>query len=208
MKIRFAWTDTVNVLCVTVSYINTELVVPDERIDEVIDRYVRIPESTKKFGDFAVFMNQPNILLDRAYTAAKKAKYELSYDFVDYSGRMPNPKTDERIFCKGSEYKHEREFRLAFFSPQKVERPLTLETGDLSDIARLVRTQEITGTRMTVYARTRGPGQGNAGSLGVEGRPLEAMALLQGGRLQVLGAVAVEQEEVRAWRLFWHWRAW
>ena len=166
LEMRFHWTDRANVLCSVASYIDTEWVVPGDRVDEVADRYVRIPESAKKFGDFEVLVNRPHRFLDRAAAAAEKAGLELSYGLVDYSGRVPNPTNEELLFCKGNEFKAEREFRLAFFSSRKVERPLTLEIDDLSDIARLVGTQKITGTRMTVTPTTmRGPAKDTPESL-------------------------------------------
>ena len=65
MEMRFGWSDRVNVLCTTASYIGTEWAVPVDRYDEVIGRYVRIPESAKKFGDFAVLVHQPPRFPDR-----------------------------------------------------------------------------------------------------------------------------------------------
>ena len=155
IRIRFNWTDRVNILCTTASYIDTEWSVPDDRYEEVLDRYIRIPEAVKKFGDFAVFVHNTPSFMDLADAAAEKAGFELADGFVDYSGRMPNPKTEELVFCKDSNYKHEREFRLAFLSPQKVEGPITLEVGDLSGVASLVRTQDING--MLTITTGRGP---------------------------------------------------
>ena len=109
MRIRFNWTDRVNILCTTASYIDTEWAVPDDRHEEVLDRYIRIPEAVKKFGNFAVFVHNMPSFLDLADAAAEKAGLELARGFVDYSGRAPNPKTEELIFCKDSNYKHERE---------------------------------------------------------------------------------------------------
>ena len=147
--------DRANILCTTASYIDTEWAVPHDRYEEVLDRYMRIREEVKKFGDFAVIVHQWPKFLDRAYSAAEKAGLGFDYDLVDYSGRPPHLTTKHFIFCKSNEYMHEREFRLAFFSPQKVECPLTLEIGDLSDIASLVRTQDING--MFTITTGRGP---------------------------------------------------
>lgn len=155
IRTRFNWTDRVNILCTTASYIDTEWSVPDDRYEGVLDRYIRIPEAVKKFGDFAVFVHNTPSFMDLADAAAEKAGLELAFGFVDYSGRMPNPKTEELVFWKDSNYKHEREFRFAFLSPQKVEGPMTLDVGDLSGVASLVRTQDING--MLTITTGRGP---------------------------------------------------
>ena len=155
MEMQFGWTDKVNILCTTASYIGTEWVSPDDRSDEVLDRYVRIPEAAKKFGGFSVLVHKPRKFLDRAAGAAEKEGLGFDCGLVDYSGRTPNLTTADIIFCKGNEYKYEREFRLAFSSPQEVEGPLTLEIGDLSNIASLFRTQEING--MLTITAERGP---------------------------------------------------
>ena len=52
-----AWADRFNVLCTTASYVDTEWVVPAERYDEVIARYVHIPEAVMKLG---VWVYQPH----------------------------------------------------------------------------------------------------------------------------------------------------
>ena len=145
MTQRIGWADRFNVLCATASYVDTEWVVPDERYDEVIDRYVRIPEAVMRFGDFAVCVHQPHEFVERVKAAADKLGVPMDCAFVAY-GRHPMPDHGMRdvalIFRKRKQYKYEREFRLAFQSPQRVGGPLILEVGDLSDIAKLLRTRE------------------------------------------------------------------
>ena len=161
--------DRANILCTTASYLDTEWVVPDDRYEEVLDRYMRIPEEVKKFGDFAVIVHQwPKFLA--AYSAAKKAGLGFDYDLVDYSGRPPHLTTKHFIFCKSNEYMHEREFRLAFFF--SAEGGMSADFGD----RRFERHRQLgpnAGYQRHVhdYDRTR-PGQGDAGSLVVEGRPI------------------------------------
>ena len=146
MTQRIGWADRFNVLCTTASYVDTEWVVPDERYDEVIDRYVRIPEAVMRFGDFAVWIHQPHEFVERVKAAADTLGVPMDCAFVAY-GRHPMPDHGMRdvalIFRKRNQYKYEREFRLAFESPQKVGGPLTLDVGDLNDIAKLFRTREI-----------------------------------------------------------------
>ena len=135
-------------LCTTASYVDTEWIVPAERYDEVLDRYVRIPEAVMRLGDFAVWIHQPYEFLDRVKSAADKLGVPMNGDFVEY-GRRPMPSLGLKdvglIFRKREQYKYDREFRFSFESPQKVEGPLTLDVGDLSDIAKLFRTREFNG---------------------------------------------------------------
>ena len=145
MTQQIGWAERFNVLCTTASYVDTEWVAPDERYDEVIDRYVRIPEAVMRFGDFAVCIHQPHEFVERVKAAADKVGVRMDCAFVAY-GRHPMPDHGMRdvalIFRKREQYKYEREFRFAFESTQKVEGLLILEVGDLSDIAKLFRTRE------------------------------------------------------------------
>ena len=145
MKYPLPWAGRFNVLCTTASYIDTEWTVPADRYDEVLDRYVRIPEAVMKLGDFAVWIHEPNEFVERVKAAADKSGVPMDCGFMEY-GRRPMPslglKDVKLIFRKREQYKHEREFRFVFESPQKVEGPLGLDVGDVSDIAKLFRTRE------------------------------------------------------------------
>ena len=143
-----AWAERFNVLCTTASYVDTEWIVPAERYGEVIARYVHIPEAAMKFGDFAVRIHHPHEFVERVRAAADKLGVEMDCGFVDY-GRGPMPSRGLKdvglIFRKRKSYKYEREFRFSFESAQRVEGPLILDVGDLSDIAKLFRTREFNG---------------------------------------------------------------
>ena len=117
------------------------------QFDEVIARYVHIPEAVMKLGDFAVWIHQPHEFVKRVKAAADKLGGEMDCRFVDYSRRPPSLglKDVGLIFRKRKQYRYEREFRFSFESPQKVECPLILDVGDLSDIAKLFRTREFNG---------------------------------------------------------------
>ena len=145
MKLPLPWAGRFNVLCTTASYVDTEWVVPAERYDEVIDRYVRIPEAVTKLGDFAVWIHQPHEFVERVKAAADKLGVPMNCGFVDY-GTHPMPRLGLKdvgmIFRKREQYKYDREFRFSFESPQNVEEPLVLNVGDLNDIAKLFRTRE------------------------------------------------------------------
>lgn len=145
MKYPLPWANRFNVLCTTASYVDTEWIVPDEHYDKVLDRYVRIPEAVMKLGGFVVFIHEPNEFVERVGTAADRSGVPMHCGFVEY-GRRPMPSLGLRdvglIFRKREQYKYDREFRFSFESPQRVERPLVLDVGDLSDIAKLFRTRE------------------------------------------------------------------
>ena len=168
MTMPMAWADRFNVLCTTASYVDTEWVVPAERYDEVIARYVDIPEAVMTLGDFAVWVYQPHEFVERVKAAADKLGVEMDCGFVDYSRRPPSLglKDVGLIFRKRGRYKSDREFRFSFESPQKVEGPLTLDVGDLSDIAKLFRTREFNGQLTITHGEPDSDGRTREGSLG------------------------------------------
>ena len=155
------WAERFNVLCTTASYVDTEWSMHAERFEEVIDRYVRIPEDVMKFGDFAVRIDQPHEFVERVKAAADKSGVDMRRGFVNY-GRIPMPSLGLRdvalIFRKREQFKYEREFRFSFESPQKVEGPLVLDVGDLSDIANLFRTREFNG-QLSITCGEAAPGE-------------------------------------------------
>ena len=145
MKYRLPWAGRFNVLCTTASYVDTEWIVPEEHYDEVLDRYVRIPEAVMKLGGFSVWIHEPDEFSERVEVAADKLGVPMHCGFVEY-GRRPMPSLGLKdvglIFRKREQYKYEREFRFSFESPQEMEGPLCLDVGDLNDIAKLFRTRE------------------------------------------------------------------
>ena len=169
MTRRIGWAERFNVLCTTASYVDTEWVVPAERSDEVIDRYVRIPEAVIRFGDFAVWIHRPHEFVERVKAAADKLDVPMDCGFVAY-GRHPMPdhgmKDVALIFRKREQYKYEREFRFAFESPQRVDGPLVLDVGDLNDIAHLLRTREFNDHLMITHRETAPGDATHEGALG------------------------------------------
>ena len=161
MKMAIGWAERFNVLCTTESYVDTEWVVPAERYDEVIARYVHIPEAVMRFGDFAVCIHQPHEFEERVKAAAGRLGVSMDCGSVTY-GRHPMPNLGMRdvalIFRKREQYKYEREFRFAFESPHKVEGPLVLDVGDLNDIAQLLRTREF-NDQLTITCGESAPGE-------------------------------------------------
>ena len=162
------WTDRFNVLCTTASYVDTEWVVPAERYDEVIARYVHIPEAVMKLGDFAVWVHQPHEFVERVKAAADNLGVEMDSGFVDYSRRPPSLglKDVGLIFRKRKQYRYEREFRFSFESPQRVECPLTFDVGDLSDIVKLFRTREFNGQLTITHGEPASDGSTRECALG------------------------------------------
>jgi hypothetical protein len=154
------WADRFNVLCTTASYVDTEWVIPAERFDEVIARYVHIPEAVMRFGDFAVCIHQPHEFEERLEAAASKLGITMDCGWVTY-GKQPMPALGIRdvalIFRKRAQYKYEREFRFAFESPQKVDGPLLLDVGDLNDIAQLFRPRDF-NDQLTITRGESAPG--------------------------------------------------
>ena len=161
MTQRIGWAERFNVLCTTASYVDSRWVVPGQRFDEVIDRFVRVPEDVMKFGEFAVRIDQPDEFGERLKAAADRLDVPMYSGPVTY-GRHPMPDYGMRdvalIFRKRDQYKHEREFRFAFESPQKVDGPLVLDVGDLSDIAQLFRPREF-NDQLTVTCDEAAPGE-------------------------------------------------
>ena len=145
MKTPLPWAGRFNVLCTTASYVDTEWIVPAKFYEEVLDRYVRIPEAATKLGDFAVCIHEPDEFEERVKAAADKLCLPMYCGFMAY-GRRPMPDLGMKdvglIFRKREQYKYEREFRFAFESPEKVEGLLFLDVGDLNDIAKLYLTRE------------------------------------------------------------------
>ena len=145
MTTRPAWVNRFSLLCTTASFYDDDWVVPEKHIDQVLDRYIRVPEATATLGDFAVIFDLI-VFVDRLKAAAEAAGLLMKYGPVEY-GRRPvpsfGPNDTAILFRKRAQYKREREFRFAFESPHEVRGPITLDVGDLSDIATLCLTREI-----------------------------------------------------------------
>ena len=102
-----------------------------------------------KFGEHAVVIDnsQESAFLDIVRQAAKDRGYEVSSKAVTYrTDEMGREPLD--AFCKSAHFAPENEFRIALMGGEDVGAQLHLEIGDLSGIAKIVRTRDLGRLRL------------------------------------------------------------
>ena len=140
------WVRRFYALCTTVSLYDPDWVVPEKHFDEVLDRYIRVPEDSMRFGDYGVIVTDPPAFILRVRAAAGRADLRTKYGLVTY-GRSPAPPQGMHdvglVFRKRRQFRYEREYRFAFESSRDADGPLFLDVGDLRDIAQVCRPREL-----------------------------------------------------------------
>ena len=102
-----------------------------------------------KFGEHAVVIDnsQESAFLGIVRQAAKDRGYEVSSKAVTYrTDEMGREPLD--AFCKSAHFAPENEFRIALMGGEDVGAQLHLEIGDLSGIAKIVRTRDLGRLRL------------------------------------------------------------
>ena len=96
--------------------------------------------SLAKFGKHAVVVNRPKVFVERVKLVATKSGYQFGYGLVDYndpdeSWPVLDPLDPKGIFVKRARYAPESEYRMVFGRQLYSTEPITLQVGNISDVA-------------------------------------------------------------------------
>ena len=102
-------------------------------------RNFELPETLWEFGDYAVVVFDVPEYINRVKKAARSRNYETWLGRVTYYDPalgLPDVPLDESVaFFKRDQFAHQKEFRLAFNTLTVDFNPITVNVGDISDIA-------------------------------------------------------------------------
>ncbi len=105
-----------------------------------LKKLFEVPASLTKFGKHAVVIHKPGVFVERVKDAAISAGYDFRCGTVEYANPRDgwgtlDPFDPKGIFRKRESYAVESEYRLVFGRPLYNDAPITLQIGDISDIA-------------------------------------------------------------------------
>ena len=115
---------------------------------EDLKRDVLFSEKMIKYGEYVVVIPQAELFLERLEKAALKAGYGFAKGLVTYYDFAKDNVLDEypkNAFRKRREFSYQREFRFLLRKKDAVEEYVTLEIGDLSDIAQSCKSADLNG---------------------------------------------------------------
>lgn len=144
LEVQPDWTDHVNLFCMYAGHSGDYKTIPADHVNQFKKERLEIPDECLAFGEHAVIVDAQQFV-ERIKGAVRKIKNcRFARGLVRYDGKPPFDITRANIlFYKRDEYKQQREFRFAFFPGEDIRGPLTLELGDLSDIAIRCNSSEI-----------------------------------------------------------------
>ena len=122
---------------------------PASYLNQVARQVSEVGKMGAKFGAHAVVIHnsQERAFLDMVRQAAGNRGYEVSSEAVTYrTDEMGREPLD--AFCKSARFAPENEFRIALMGGEDVGTSLHLEIGDLSGIAKIVRTKDLGRLRL------------------------------------------------------------
>ena len=139
---------------------HTASISPDASDEEVKAR-MQLSVQSEDFGEYAVLVRNVKEFLDRVQRALDKEGFEWRRGLVGYydPNTFHGPFTEEEaVFRKRLEYGHQREYRFAIDTGNTGNSPLSVEVGDLSDIAELYQFSQLDDVmgRIEVHSRRLG----------------------------------------------------
>ena len=115
---------------------------------EDLKRDVLFSEKMIKYGEYVVVIPQVELFLERLEKAALKDGFDLFKGPVNYYDFSKDNVLDDypkNAFRKRSEFSYQREFRFLLRRKDAVDEYVTLEIGDLSDIAHSCKSADLNG---------------------------------------------------------------
>ena len=102
-------------------------------------KQLEIPEDCTKLGNHAVVITNTREFFKRVKIAAVRREYRIWGRLVRYYdpevGTPPACSEMESIFTKRKEYEYQKEFRFAIDTGTRGSEPITLDVGEIDDIA-------------------------------------------------------------------------
>ncbi len=137
----------VNVFCMYAAHSRGDIKQVSEDNIKEYKKQLELPEEYQMMGDHAVVITNTPEFLNRVNKAANREGYKICQGLVRYYDPevgVPLPPLDMRIvFAKCQNYAHQREFRFAIDTGTFGCDPITLEIGEIDDIAILMNTADI-----------------------------------------------------------------
>ena len=133
------WFDNRNIFCMFAAHSFDFQHEPSEGYLDRLKEHLKIPEKYVRLGEHAVIIKNVTEFLRRVEKAAHRAGYGILWGLVKYYDPQvgtPSIRSDiETIFCKREEYAYQREFRFAMDTGTTEGRAISLDIGDIGDIA-------------------------------------------------------------------------
>ena len=133
------WFDHINVLCMFAAHSGDFQHEPSEGYLDHLTEHLKMPEKYVGLGEHAVVITNVTEFLSRVEKAAHQARYGVIWGLVKYYdpqfGSPPTRSDIETIFCKRERYAYQREFRFAIDTGTIEGGAISLDVGDISDIA-------------------------------------------------------------------------
>ena len=139
VRVQKNWLSNLHVYCV--HSVHTGNIAVDQLTHDDIDiikKQFTIPQRCLSLGRYSVVIGDVGEFIKRMKAAAEKKDYLMAngrvtyYDPASYHGFLGDK---EAVFRKRIEYEYQREYRFAINTRTTGTNPITLEIGDIRDIA-------------------------------------------------------------------------
>lgn len=143
---RLRYFDHMNVFCMYATDRGFSGKIQDGRIHNY-RRQIKLPQQYIKFGKYAVVITNTAEFLKRVENAVKGNKYNGFGGHVTYYdpeiGTTLDPLGIRTVFAKRKRYAYQKEFRIAIDTGTMGDEPITLNVGEMKDIAMLMDTVDL-----------------------------------------------------------------
>ena len=133
------WFDDINLYCMFAAHSGDFQHEPSEGYLDRLKEHLKMPEEYVKLGEHAVVITNTTEFLRRVEKAAHREGYGIRWGLVKYYdpqvGTPPIRSDIETIFSKRKKYAYQREFRFAIDTGTTEGGAITLDIGDIRDIA-------------------------------------------------------------------------
>ena len=140
------WFDHVNVFCMYAGRFDGLQEIPRDTLQD-LKRQLDISEDFEGLGEHTVIIKNTTEFFRRVKHAGDQAGYRICAKLVSYYdpevGTPPITSDLETIFNKRKEFACQKEFRFAIDTNSEGPCPITLDVGEIDDIAFYVKTSEI-----------------------------------------------------------------
>ena len=140
------WFDHFNVFCMYAGRFDGLQEVSRDDLQD-LKRQLDISEDFERLGQHTVFIKNTTEFFRRVRHAGDQAGYRIYAKLVSYYdpevGTPPVTSDLETIFNKRKEFEYQNEFRFAIDTNSEGRCPITLDVGEIDDIAFYVKTSEI-----------------------------------------------------------------
>ena len=133
------WFDHINLFCMFAGHSGEFQQEPFEGYLDRLKEHLKMPDEYVKLGEHAVVITNTTEFLRRVEKAAHREGYGILWGLVKYYdpqvGTPPIRSDIETIFSKRKKYAYQREFRFAIDTGTTEGGAITLDIGDIRDIA-------------------------------------------------------------------------